>query len=251
MQRYFAQIEYDGTDYFGFQRQISEQPTIQGEIEKTLAKIFQCTIQITGAGRTDRGVHALGQGISFEVDWQYSNDALQKAINANLPEDIAILQLKKVASSFHPRFDAKSRAYKYVVYNAEARRPLYRHYKWHVRKPLSLERMNKAAALLVGEHDFSTFGSPPQGDNPVREVFTAFWEARDEDIVFFVEANAFLYRMVRSIVGSLKLVGDATWEIEDFEAALRACERQRSGPTAPSNGLYFLSVNYENFEIAN
>ena len=250
MQRYFAQIEYDGTHYFGFQRQIVGQPTIQSEIEKALAKIFQRTIQISGAGRTDRGVHALGQGISFEVDWQHTAKALQNAINANLPEDIAILQLKEVASSFHPRFDAKSRAYRYYIYNATVRSPLRRQYRWHVRKPLSLAKMNEAAALLIGEYDFSTFGSPPQGDNPVREVFAAFWEETDEGFVFFIEANAFLYRMVRSIVGSLKWVGDATWEVKDFEAALLACDRQRSGPTAPPNGLFFVSVKYKNFEIA-
>ena len=135
MQRYFAQIEYDGTDYFGFQRQIADQPTVQGEIENTLAKIFQRTIQITGAGRTDRGVHALGQGISFEVDWQHSDDALQKAINANLPENIAILQLKKVARKCQPRIEAKRRANKNVIYNEEERRPINRNYKWKVRKP--------------------------------------------------------------------------------------------------------------------
>lgn len=250
MQRYFAQIEYDGANYFGFQRQIVAQPTIQGEIEKALAKISQSRIQISGAGRTDRGVHALGQVISFEVNWHHSEDALQKAINANLPEDIVILQLKKVTSSFHPRFDAKSRAYEYLIYNAEVRSPVCRAYKWHVRKPLSIARMNEAAALLVGEYDFATFGSPPQGDNSIREVFAANWESQKDGFVFFIEANAFLYRMVRSIVGSLKLVGDATWEVKEFEEALLSCDRHRAGPTAPPNGLYFLSVKYEQFEIA-
>lgn len=250
MQRYFAQIEYDGTNYFGFQRQIESQPTIQGELEKSLAKLFQRAIPITGAGRTDRGVHALGQVVSFEADWKHEAIALQKAINANLPDDIAVLQLKKVANSFHPRFSAKSRVYEYIIYHAPVRSPLRRTYQDYVRKPLSIERMNEAANLLIGEHDFSTFGSPPQGENTIRHVFYAQWESRRGTLVFTIEANAFLYRMVRSIVGSLKLVGDATWEVKDFRDAFLSCNRHRCGPTASPNGLYFISVKYDEIEIA-
>ncbi len=251
MQRYFAQIEYDGTNYFGFQRQIDSQPTIQGEIENSLANIFPSRVLVTGAGRTDRGVHAVGQVVSFEVDWQHSVDALQKAINANLPKDIAILQLKKIASSFHPRFSAKSRAYEYFVYNVPVRSPIRWSYSWHVSKPLSVERMNEAANLLVGEHDFATFGSPPHGDNSVRAVYAAYWESRQDKLVFYIEANAFLYRMVRRIVGSLKRVGDATWTVKDFEDAFFSCDRQRSGPTASPVGLYLVSVKYDEFEMTN
>lgn len=250
MQRYTAVIEYDGTDYCGFQKQVDSQPTIQGRIEQALANIFQQPIQIAGAGRTDSGVHALGQVISFEAEWKHSSSALQNAINANLPEDIVVLQLKKVASSFHPRYSAKSRAYKYYIYNAPARSPLQCRQSWHVPKPLHVAQMNKASETLLGEHDFSTFGVPPAGDNCVRHVFAAQWQQQQEMLVFFIEANAFLYRMVRSIVGSLKLVGDATWQIEDFEDAFLACDRSRSAATAPPQGLFLASVKYNNFEFS-
>lgn len=249
MQRYTAVIEYDGTGYCGFQKQVDSQPTIQGRIEQALANIFQHPIQITGAGRTDSGVHALGQVISFEAAWKHSPSALQNAINANLPEDIVVLQLKKVASSFHPRYSAKSRAYEYYIYNAPIRRPMRRRQSWHVPKLLDVAQMNKAAEALLGEHDFSTFGVPPAGDNCVRHVFAAQWRQQQEMVVFFIEANAFLYRMVRSIVGSLKLVGDATWQIKDFEDAFLACDRSRSGATAPPQGLFLVSVKYDNFEF--
>lgn len=249
MQRYTAVIEYDGTDYCGFQKQVDSQPTIQGSIEKSLANICQQPIQITGAGRTDSGVHALGQVISFEAEWNHSEVALQNAINANLPEDIVVLQLKKVASSFHPRFSAKSRAYEYYIYNAPVRSPTRRRQSWHVQKPLDMNQMNKAAELLLGEHDFSTFGVPPVGDNHVRQVFAARWQRQQDMLMFFIEANAFLYRMVRSIVGSLRLVGDATWQIKDFEDAFIACDRSRAGATAPPDGLFLVSVKYDNFEF--
>lgn len=250
MQRYAALIEYDGTFYHGYQRQIDSQPTIQGQIEQSLADIFLKTVQVTGAGRTDSGVHALGQVISFEANWQHSETALQNAMNAKLPEDIVVLQLKRVANSFHPRFSAKSRAYEYYIYNVPVRSPVRRSLSWHVRQSLNIEQMNMAAKILIGEHDFSTFGVPPVGDNHVREVFSARWECKNNMLVFFIEANAFLYRMVRSIVGSLKLVGDATWQVKDFEDAFFACDRSRSGATAPPNGLYLVSVKYDNFEFS-
>ena len=244
MARFRALVEYDGTDYFGFQRQIEGQPTVQSELERVLRQIVRESITITGSGRTDSGVHATGQVISFNSEWRHAVADLQRALNANLPADIAILQLDTAEPTFHPRFDARRRAYEYHIYNSTVRSPLRRQRSWHVAKPLDWERMNQAAACLIGIHDFATFGQPPQGTVTVREVFAARWEKRYEFLVFSIVANAFLYRMVRSIVGSLKMVGEGRWTVEQFEAALAACDRSRSGKVVPAQGLTLVSVTY-------
>lgn len=244
MARFRALVEYDGTDYFGFQRQVETQPTVQSELERVIRQIVREPTPILGSGRTDSGVHATGQVISFDSEWRHPVADLQRALNANLPADIAILQLDTAEPTFHPRFDARKRAYEYHVYNAAVRSPLRRQRSWHVARPLDWERMNQAATCLLGIHDFATFGQPPQGKVTIREVFEARWEKRSEYLVFSIAANAFLYRMVRSIVGSLKAVGDGRWTVEQFEAALAACDRSRSGQVAPAQGLTLVSVTY-------
>ncbi len=254
MPQYAALLEYDGTAYHGFQRQRADQPTIQSKLEEALYQITQQPVTVTGAGRTDAGVHALGQVVGFSIEWQHGITALQNALNAHLPDDIAVLQLKETppqegASHFHPRFDARRRAYQYVIWNAPTRRPLTRRYSWQVTRPLTVDRMNAAAAALVGEHDFATFGQPPQGESCVRTVFAARWQQTGAQLLFFIEANAFLYRMVRSIVGSLKLVGDGSWTVDDFVTALQRQERAMAGPTAPAQGLFLTSVTYDNLKF--
>lgn len=244
MARYRARIEYDGTAYFGFQRQVAHQPTIQGAIEQALGQIVHDPVTVTGAGRTDSGVHATGQVISFDIEWRHLVENLQRALNANLPADIVILQLDETTTTFHPRFNAQRRAYAYHIYNTAVRSPLRRHRSWHVSQPLDVALMDQAASCLLGVHDFATFGLPPQGDNTVREVFAAHWQQNEDLLVFFIEANAFLYRMVRSLVGSMKAVGDGRWSIAEFEAALNAADRNRSGMAAPAHGLYLVSVTY-------
>ena len=244
MPRYRALIEYDGTAYYGFQRQRPEHPTIQGTLEEAIRQLAQQPVTVTGAGRTDSGVHALGQVISFDINWRHGLEALQRAINANLPADIVILQLNQASPTFHPRFDARRRSYAYHIYNAVVRSPVRRFHSWHVRRSLDVDKMNQAASYLLGQHDFGTFGQPPVGENRVRELFRAEWK-RDKDLlVFHIEANAFLYRMVRSLVGSMKLVGDDSWTVEDFVAAFRSCDRSQSGTVAPPQGLYLVSVTY-------
>lgn len=242
--RYRATIEYDGTDYFGFQRQVPEQPTIQSTLEDALHQISGRHCPVTGSGRTDSGVHATGQVISFELAWKHGVGALQRALNANLPPDIAIHDCQIAPAGFHPRFSARRRKYAYLIYNHPQRSPLRRFRSWHVRRPLNLERMKAAAALLPGTHDFATFGSPPQGDNTVRELFQADWQQQAEFLKFTVQANAFLYRMVRSLVCSLKAVGDGSWTVTEFQEAFLAGDRQRAAGTAPAHGLYLISVDY-------
>lgn len=245
--RYRAIIEYDGTNYRGFQWQ-QDGPTVQAAVEAALQAISSQQIRITGAGRTDAGVHALGQVISFDLDWpeKHGLEALQRALNAHLPDDIVVLQLTKAATGFHPRFDARWRTYHYLIYNAPVRRPLYRQRYWHVAQPLDVAVMNKAAATLVGTHDFATFGRPPQGESTVREVQRAIWQREEARLRFEITANAFLYRMVRSLVGSLVSVGAGKWTVAQFIEAFQACERSRSATAAPAHGLYLVSIDYEN-----
>ena len=243
--RYRALIEYDGTNYYGYQRQREEFRTVQGELERVLGRLAREPVAVTGAGRTDSGVHALGQVISFTIEWRHGVDALKRALNTDLPGDIVAYHVEEATAMFHPRYDARRRAYQYMVYNAPIRSPLRRLHSWNIRQPLDLNSMNEAAAFLVGEHDFATFGLPPQGKNTVRELFEAQWRRSNEYLSFSVVANAFLYRMVRSLVGSLVNVGLQKWSVADFLEAFYACDRNRSAAAAPPQGLYLASISYE------
>jgi tRNA pseudouridine38-40 synthase len=240
---YRAVVAYDGTHYSGFQRQL-EQPTIQEALEQSIASLAGQPVTISGAGRTDSGVHALGQVIAFKVDWKHSPLALQRALNVNLPPDISLQKTDAVSDDFHPRFDARRRLYRYRIHNAPVRDPLRRLYCWHVGHVLEVELMNEAAECLIGKRDFSTFGRPTQGASTIREVFKAHWYRENVTLNFEIEANAFLYKMVRSLVGTMKLVGEGKWGVKDFSRALDSCNRQRAGKTAPPQGLCLMSVSY-------
>ncbi|MFN2189097.1 MAG: tRNA pseudouridine(38-40) synthase TruA [Candidatus Promineifilaceae bacterium] len=246
--RYSAVVEYDGTGYYGFQRQ-REKPTIQQELEQSINLVTGASIPIAFAGRTDSGVHALGQVIAFDVDWAHETDDLHRAINANLPDAIVLRKLREARPDFHPRFDARKRVYEYTIYNSPVRSPYRRHYSWHVRRRLDLQSMNSAADSIIGVHDFSTFGTPPQGTNPVRKVFSSEWRVEDDLLVFRIEANAFLKRMVRSLVGTLEQVGAGYWSEADFVDAFWARDRDRAGQTAPARGLFLMSVQYDADEL--
>jgi tRNA pseudouridine38-40 synthase len=239
-----AVIEYDGTDYLGFQLQ-AEGRTIQGEIERALAEVTGRETRVIGAGRTDSGVHAVGQVISFVPQWKHSLTDLRRAMNALLPEDIAVHQIAWVADDFHPRFSAVSREYRYVILNQPSRSPLARRFAYHYFKPLDVEAMARAVKYLVGSYDFASFGRPPQGENTVRQIYQAECTRQGQFIYFNIVANAFLYRMVRSIVGTLLLVGVGKLSPERFEEILQARDRGRAGPTAPAHGLCLMRVNYK------
>ncbi len=205
-------------------------------------------VTVTGAGRTDSGVHATGQVIAFEAEWQHDEAALLRAINAKLPDDIALQDLSP-APGFHPRFDARARRYAYQVIQAEQRQPLFRHRAWRVREPLDGETMRQAAELLVGEFDFAAFGTPPKGDNTVRRVYQSAWTQQPAAWgtlwIYRIEANAFLYHMVRRIVGALVTVGMGRWSVETFEAVFRRAELSAVKVIAPPQGLTLEAVRYE------
>lgn len=242
--RYRAQIEYDGTAYFGFQRQRDDQPTIQGELETALGRLSGEKVTVLGAGRTDSGVHAWGQVVAFNLEWRHGEDALLRALNAHLPPDIAVQNIVVAAADFHPRYATRRRAYEYIVFNAPIRSALRRQKVWQVSWPLDVERMNIAAAMLIGTHNFATFGQPPEGENCTRHVYQAEWQRQRDELIFTIEANAFLYRMVRSIVGTLVEVGSGKWTTEQFAQAFQATDRSQAGTTAPAHGLFLLSVTY-------
>jgi tRNA pseudouridine38-40 synthase len=241
-----AIVAYDGTEYGGFQRQ-DNAVTVQEALEAALAQVSdvdRSAVSILAAGRTDAGVHASGQVIAFDTAWRHGLNDLQRALNAVLPVDIAITEVAEATAGFHPRYDARSRRYRYTVYNTPIRSPLERRYSLHVAAPLNVEAMQRAARLLVGEHDFATFGQPPQGDSTVRYVLEAEWGGEAPRLHFDIEANAFLYRMVRSIVGTLLEVGRGVRSVEAVEAALAARDRSQAGPTAPPHGLRLVKVRY-------
>jgi tRNA pseudouridine38-40 synthase len=202
-------------------------------------------------------VHAVGQVIAFDTSWRHGVGDLQRAMNAVLPPDVAVREVKVAASDFHPRYDARSRRYRYRIHNAVVRSPIARRYSLHVPYPLDAALMQRAAECLVGEHDFATFGQAPQGEITVRRVFSAVWReassdglgfdgtrSRGKSLTLDIAANAFLYRMVRSIVGTLLDVGQGRMSVRTFEEALGSCDRGRAGKTAAPNGLCLVQVNY-------
>ena len=238
-----AVVAYDGTDYGGFQRQTNA-PTVQAALEAALAQVTQETAALLAAGRTDAGVHAAGQVIAFDTAWRHGLGDLRRALNAVLPADIAVQDVEEAAPGFHPRYDARSRRYRYTVYNAPARCPLTRRHSMYVSAALDVAAMQRAPRSLVGEHDFATFGRAPQGVCTVRRVLAAEWGGEPPWLTFDIEANAFLYRMVRSLVGTLLQVGRGAMSVEEFGAVLAACDRSQAGPTAPPHGLCLMEVRY-------
>ncbi|NLE45493.1 MAG: tRNA pseudouridine(38-40) synthase TruA [Chloroflexi bacterium] len=238
-----AIVAYDGTDYCGFQRQ-TEAPTVQQALEHALEQVTRETSTVLAAGRTDSGVHAEGQVIAFDTAWRHGLDDLQRALNAVLPQDIAVREVAEVPQSFHPRYSARSRSYRYSIYNSSVRDPISRRYSLHVARPLDLAAMRLAAATLVGEHDFAAFGQPPKGSVTIRRVERVEWSAELPWLFFTIEANAFLFRMVRSVVGTLLEVGLGRLHVDEFGGILASKDRSQAGPTAPPHGLCLMEVTY-------
>jgi tRNA pseudouridine38-40 synthase len=239
-----AVIAYDGTDYHGFQRQSPDrEPSIQGTLEQALSTIEQPDV-VVGAGRTDAGVHASGQVIAFDANWRHGLDDLQRALNAVLPDSIAVLDLEQAADGFHPRYDAISREYRYCIYNARVRDPLRMRYALHVPQMLNVTMMQAAITALIGEHDFAAFGQPTIGESTIRSMTRAEVIADGPHIAFELQANGFLYRMVRRIVGTLIVVGRGERSNVDFADILVSADPNRAGPTVAPNGLCLTKVNY-------
>jgi len=238
-------IEYDGTNYQGWQVQ-PKGPTIQGMLEDKIKFLTGEFIQLFGSGRTDAGVHALGQVAHFRTQSQMDVHSLQKALNSLLPPDIVIQKIEEVEEGFHARKQSKSKVYVYRILNRNLRSAFHRGYAWYIPQKLNLVEMKKATQSLVGEHDFSAFRTAGSSTRTtVRRVTRAEWKrGRDDLLRFEIEANGFLKQMVRSIIGTLVEVGKNKIKAEDFQRILESMDRRKAGPTAPAQGLFLKEVKY-------
>ncbi len=239
-------IEYDGTNYHGWQRQKSER-TVQGEIEKALITMTGKKVVLTGSGRTDAGVHAFGQVANFLCDTNLEPEVFQKGINSLVDYDIVIRECSQADDNFHARFDAESKTYNYRILNRPVPAAISRQYSWFIRKKLDIDAMCSAISHVIGEHDFKAFegaGSPRV--HTVRQVFRAeLFEPEQDFFVFEIEANGFLRFMVRNIVGTLADVGHCKITPDDFRQILLSKNRDNAGATAPPHGLFLMNVKYQ------
>ncbi|MCC6146407.1 MAG: tRNA pseudouridine(38-40) synthase TruA [Anaerolineaceae bacterium] len=244
MARYQIILAYDGTDFFGFQRQ-GKTRTVQLVLETALASLGWQGRSILAAGRTDTGVHAWGQVASFELDWHHSSDALKSALNANLPDDVAVRDVCEAHEEFHPRFNALSRTYQYSIYCQPQREPLLQRYAWQVWPAVEILCLQQAASLFPGTHDFSAFGNPPRPNgSTVRTVYRAEWKEQNGCLRFEVSADAFLYHMVRRMVYLQVMAAKRKISLEGLEQAIREARRQMPG-LAPAHGLVLAAVAYD------
>jgi len=245
MARYKLIIEYDGTDFVGWQRQ-ENGLSIQESIERAVAAFCGETVNAHAAGRTDSGVHAFAMAAHIELVKDWPADVVRDALNHHLlPAPIVILAAERVADDFHARFSCVGRAYEYRIVNRRTPLALDRNRAWRVTFKLDAEAMDKAAQVLVGRHDFTTFRSTKcQSDSPVKTLNEISVSRVGEDIYIRCAARSFLHNQVRSFVGSLVEVGKGKWRARDIKAALEAADRTRCGPVAPAEGLYFLRADY-------
>jgi tRNA pseudouridine38-40 synthase len=240
-------LEYDGTNYHGWQSQAGTgRPTIQDTLEQAIKTITGEGTKTYSSGRTDAGVHALGHVANFPTGSTIPSEAWAPALNHVLPEDIRVTSSKEVPMEFHSRFSAEGKIYQYRILNRRAPSALYRNYAWHVAVPVNLRNMRSAAACLLGEHDFTTFRSSScTAKTPVRSLKSLTITKRGEFVEILLEADAFLMHMARNIVGTLVDVGIGRYRPDEVKQMLTARDRKRGGRTAPAYGLYLITVLYK------
>lgn len=237
-------VQYDGTKYCGWQKQPNS-PGIQGEIEYAIYEITKEKVNITGSGRTDAGVHALGQVANFKTNSNIPASRIPDALNAKLPKDISIIDCEEVDEDFHSRYSAKGKIYRYLIYNKPYRSPLYKDTSYHIRYDLDIDKMRSEAKSLIGEHDFKGFMSSGSSvKDTVRTIYDISITEKEDLIVLEVEGNGFLYNMVRIISGTLVEVGLNNIEPEDIPKIIEAKNRQMAGKTLPPQGLFLMKVEY-------
>ncbi|ALS97719.1 tRNA pseudouridine(38-40) synthase TruA [Lacimicrobium alkaliphilum] len=237
-------VEYDGSGYYGWQRQ-REVNSVQQELETALSRIADETIELQCAGRTDAGVHATGQVVHFDVQAERPMRAWTMGMNANLPDSIAVKWAQQVDDDFHARFSATARRYRYIIYNHAYRPGILRQGVTHYHRPLDVDRMQQAANCLLGEHDFSAFRAAIcQSKSPFRHIsHLRLWRQGDY-VVLEIKANAFLHHMVRNITGSLLDIGSGRQPIDWMQELLEGKDREKAAATAKPNGLYLTEVTY-------
>ena len=240
-------IEYDGTGYHGWQMQ-KNAGSVQAVLEKALSTILRETVKTMASGRTDTGVHAVNQPVTFKTNSKMETRRIFRALNGILPDDIVIKSVKEVAADFDARRSARSKIYRYVILNSNAPSALYRHRAWHVRENLDTDLMLEGAKMLIGEHDFSSFrGSGCTSRHPLRRMLDVKINVVGENkeyIYFEIEGEAFLKHMVRNIVGTLVALGMGRINLSRLKDILEAKDRREGGVTAPPHGLYLVNVKY-------
>jgi len=243
--RYRLTIEYDGAPFVGWQRQ-DNGPSVQGALEEAIFKMTGETVTVTGAGRTDAGVHAFGQVAHFDLEKEPAPDKIRDALNHFVrPAPIAVLECAVTTPDFHARFSATARHYFYRIICRRAPLALERGRAWQVVHDLDAEAMHAAAQALVGRHDFTTFRAAEcQAQSPVKTLDRLDVRRALDEIDIEASARSFLHHQVRSMVGTLKLVGEGKWRVRDVADALKACDRSRCGPVAPPDGLHLVRVDY-------
>ncbi len=246
MALYQAVLAYDGTGFQGFQRQTRAR-TVQGVMESALRALGWQEEAIRYAGRTDTGVHALGQVVAFDLAWRHGPDALQRALNAHLPQDMAVWSVREAPAGFHPRYHARARRYVYRIHLSPVRHPFYERYTWRVWPPPDWARLQQATALLPGRRDFRALGTPTrENGSTVRTVYHARWyRLHEREWAFDIVADAFLYHMVRRTVALLVAIAQGRMALEDWQQALETPPPQPLQGLAPPQGLYLAAVYYE------
>ncbi|MEE4239030.1 MAG: tRNA pseudouridine(38-40) synthase TruA [Anderseniella sp.] len=245
MARYKLTIEYDGTPFAGWQRQHG-QPSVQAALEDAIARLGEEGATLSGAGRTDAGVHALGQVAHVDLQKEWTPDKLMGAINAQVrPDPVSVLDVALVDEDFHARFSATARYYRFRILDRRPPPALDRNRVWWVPHALQAQAMHDAAQTLVGHHDFTTFRSAQcQSKSPVKTLDRLDVVREGAEVVIYASARSFLHNQVRSLVGTLKLAGEGKWSAADVRAALDAADRSACGPVAPPDGLYLVKVDY-------
>ncbi len=243
MRRYNLTFEYDGREFSGWQKQ-PDARTVEGVIEKAFSTLYQQEIDIVGQGRTDAGVHALGQTAHAELPDLYDTGRILHAMKGLLPDDAALLNIEPVPPGFHARFDAVSRSYWYQIMTRPS--PLMRHYSWYVYSELDEKKLHQCAKMVEGEHDFVNF-CIPSGDEFMTTICTiteSRWEKEGEILVYNITGNRFLRHMVRRLVGTMIKVAEGSLFVSEFQELLHQEEATQKGHTAPAHGLFLENVNY-------
>ena len=244
MRNVLLTLKYDGTNYHGWQIQ-ENAVTVQQVLADAIEKITKQKIMPNGCSRTDSGVHANMFCCNFKSDLLIPDKEIIRALNGNLPFDVAVTDCVTVNDDFHSRFDCKSKEYMYQIVASPIRNPFYESYALHYKYPLDIDAMNEAAKQLIGKHDFAAFcsvGSSVQSTE--REIFSASFTKENDIVRFYIEGDGFLYNMVRIIVGTMLYVSQGKIQKEDIEKIIKEKKRENAGPTAPAKGLFLNKVNY-------
>lgn len=239
-------IQYDGTKYNGWQRQVSTDNTIQGKLEALLKKMCEEPVELNGAGRTDAGVHALGQVANFRIATDKTAEEIMQYMNQYLPQDICVVGCKEAGERFHARLNATGKHYQYSIWNSAIKPIFKRNYTHQVPERLDMDAVSEAISYLIGTHDFQSFTSTKRGKkSTVRTIESIEIERVGEELIFHFKGDGFLYHMVRILMGTLVEVGLGIRKAEDIKAVLDACDRSKAGHLIPAKGLTLVEVTYD------